>query len=116
MPKGLPAAFASAAFGTFLDQKRSGEFSIAACQIVLRLIAILSDSYVDTTKKSVVGQLKAIFGPQFVGEVPGREKSMLSRVREELLRYFQQVMRPDVRFMTLEPSLASEVSANLTSL
>jgi len=117
MRKGLPAAFASAAFGTFLDQKRSGEFSTAACQTVLRLIAVLSDSYIDTTNRSVRKPLKDIFGPQFVGEVSGHEKSMLSRVREELLRYFQQVMTPDMRFMTLEPSLASEVSfANLTSL
>ena len=117
MPKGLPAAFASAAFGTFLDQKRNGEFSTAACQTVLRLIAILSDSYIDTTNESVRKQLKDILGPQFVGEVSGHEKSMLSRVREELLRYFQQVMAPGVRFMTLEPSLASRVGfANLASL
>ncbi|KAL3144614.1 hypothetical protein ABBQ32_004336 [Trebouxia sp. C0010 RCD-2024] len=107
MRKGLPAAFASAAFGTFLDQKRDGEFTTAACQTVLRLITILSDSYIDTRNKSVLGQLQATFGPQFVGESPGREKSMLSLVREELLYFFQQVMTPDVCFMTLEPSLTS---------
>ncbi len=117
MRKGLPAAFASAAFGTFLDQKRSGEFATAACQTVLRLITILSDSYIDTRNKSVFGQLQATLGPQFVGESPGREKSMLSLVREELLYFFQQVMTPDVCFMNLEPSLTSGVSfANLTSL
>ena len=32
---------------------------------------------------------------------------MLELVREELLYFFQQVMMPDVRFMTLEPSLTS---------
>ncbi len=114
--KGLPAAFASAAFGTFWDQKRSGGFTAAACQTVLRLITILNDSYIDTTNKSVFGQLKAALGPQFVGGSPGREKSMLSLVREELLYFFQQVMMPDICFMTLEPSLTSGVScANLTS-
>ena len=42
---------------------------------------------------------------------------MLILVREELLHFFQQGMTPDVRFMTLEPSLTSGVSfANLTSL
>ena len=118
MQKGLPAAFASAAFGTFLDQKRSGEFSTAACQTVLRLITILSDSYIDTTKESVLGgQLQASLGSQFVGKSPGREKPMLSQVREELLHFFQQAMTPDMRFMTLEPSLTCGVSfANLTSL
>jgi len=117
MRKGLPAAFASAAFGTFLDQKRSGEFTTAACQTVLRLIASLSDSYIDTIKESVRKQLNDILGPHFVGEDSGREKSMLSWVREELLRYFQQVMAPGVRIMTLEPSLASGVSfASLTWL
>ena len=116
MRKGLPAAFANAAFGTFLDQKRDGEFTTAACQTVLRLITILSDSYIDTRNKSVLGQLQATFGPQFVGESPGREKSMLRLVREELLYFFQQVMTPDVCFMTLEPSLTSGVSrANLAS-
>ena len=116
MWKGLPAAFASAAFGTFLDQKRSGGFTTAACQTVLRLITILSDSYIDTINESVFGQLKATLGPQFAGEIPGREKSMLSLVHEELLYYFQQVMTPDICFMTLEPSLTSGVScANLTS-
>ncbi len=117
MLKGLPAAFASAAFGTFLDQKRSGEFSTAACQTVLRLITILSDSYIDTRESSVFGQLQATLGSQFVGESPGCEKLMLSLVREELLHFCQQVMTPDVRFMTLEPSLTSGVSfASLTSL
>ena len=111
MRKGLPAAYANPAFGTFLDQKRSGEFTTAACQTVLRLISILSDSYIDTTNKSVNGQLRAILGPQFVGEESAREKSMLSLVREELLYFFQQVMTPNVRFMTLEPSLTSEVSS-----
>ncbi len=116
MLKGLPAAFASAAFGTFLDQKRRGDFSTAACQTVLRLITILSDSYIDTTKKSVLGQLQATLGSQFVGESSGHEKSMLSLVREELLHFYQQVMTPDMRFTTLEPSLTSGVSfANLTS-
>lgn len=116
MRKGLPAAFASAAFGTFLDQKRSGEFTTAACQTVLRLITILSDSYIDTRNKSVFGQLQATSGPQFVGESLGREKSMLSLVREEMLHFFRQVVTPDVCFMTLEPSLASGVScANLAS-
>ena len=82
----------------------------------LRLITILSDSYIDTRHKSVMGQLQATFGPQFVGESPGREKSMLRLVREELLYFFQQVMTPDVCFMTLEPSLTSGVSrANLAS-
>ena len=60
MLKGLPAAFASAAFGTFLDQKRRGDFSTAACQTVLRLITILSDSYIDTTKKSVLGSFRLL--------------------------------------------------------
>ena len=110
MLKGLPAAFASAAFGTFLDQKRRGDFSTAACQTVLRLITILSDSYIDTTKKSVLGQLQATLGSQFVGESSGHEKSMLSLVREELLHFYQQVMTPDMRFTTLEPSLTSGVS------
>ena len=114
MRQGLPAAFANAAFGTFLDQKRDGEFTTAACQTVLRLITILSASYIDTTKDSVKGQLKNAFGPQFVGETPGREKSMLSLVREELLYFFRQVMTPDNCFTTLEPSLTSGVScANL---
>ncbi|KAL3161583.1 hypothetical protein ABBQ32_010444 [Trebouxia sp. C0010 RCD-2024] len=88
-------------------KKRDGEFTTAACQTVLRLITILSDSYIDTRNKSVLGQLQATFGPQFVGESPGREKSMLSLVCEELLYFFQQVMTPDVCFMTLEPSLTS---------
>ena len=115
MRKGLPAAYANPAFGNFLDQKRSGEFTTAACQTVLRLITILSDSYIDTTNKSVNGQLQAILGPQFVGEKSGREKSMLSLVREELLYFFQQVT-PYVCFMTLEPSLTSGVScADLAS-
>lgn len=105
--KGLPAAYANPAFGNFLDQKRSGEFTTAACQTVLRLITILSDSYIDTTNKSVNGQLQAFLGPQFVGEKSGCEKSMLSLVREELLYFFQQVMTPYVCFMTLEPSLTS---------
>ena len=99
-----------------MDQKRSGEFTTAACQTVLRLITILSDSYIDTTNKSVNGQLQAILGPQFVGEKSGCEKSMLSLVREELLYFFQQVMTPYVCFMTLEPSLTSGVScADLAS-
>ncbi len=116
MLKGLPAAFASTAFNNFLDQKRSGEFSTAACQTVLRLITILSDSYIDTTKKSVLGQLQATLGPQFVGKTPGSEKLMLGLVREELLHFFQQVMTPGVCFTTLEPYLTSGVSfANLTS-
>ena len=116
MRKGLPAAYANPAFGNFLDQKRSGEFTTAACQTVLRLITILSDSYIDTTNKSVNGQLQAILGPQFVGEKSGCEKSMLSLVREELLYFFQQVMTPYVCFMTLEPSLTSGVScADLAS-
>ena len=110
MRKGLPAVYANSAFGTFLNQKRSGEFTTAACQTVLRLISILSDSYIDTTEKSVHGQLQAIFGPQFVGEKSGREKSTLSLVRDELLYFFQQVMTPNVCFMTLEPSLTSGVS------
>ena len=111
MRQGLPASFANAACGTFLDQKRSGEFTTAACQAVLRLITIFSDSYLDTGKESVLRQLRATFGPQFVGESPGHEKSMLNLVREELLYFFQQVMMPDVRFMTLEPSLTSGVSS-----
>ena len=110
MRNGLPAVYANPAFATFLDQKRSGEFTTAACQTVLHLISILSDSYIDTTKKSVHGWLQAILGPQFVGEKSGREKSMLSLVREELLHFFQQVMTPNVCFMTLEPSLTSGVS------
>ena len=116
MRKGLPAAYANPAFGTFLNQKRSNEFTTAACQTVLRLISILSDSYIDTTNKSVKGQLQAILGPQFVGEKSGREKSMLSLVCEELLYFFQQVMTLNVCFMTLEPSLTSMVScADLAS-
>ena len=69
MLKGLPAAFASAAYGTFLDQKRSGEFTTAACRTVLRLITILSDSYIDTKDDSVRRQLQATLGSQFVGKV-----------------------------------------------
>ena len=105
MRQGLPAAFANADFGTFLDQKRSSEFTTAACQTVLRLITIFSDSYLDTGKESVLGQFWATVGPQFVGESPGHEKSMLELVREELLYFLQQVMMPDVRFMTLEPHI-----------
>ena len=67
MRQGLPAAFANAAFGTFLDQKRSGEFTTAACQTVLRLITIFSDSYLDTGKESVLGQLWATVGPPVCG-------------------------------------------------
>ena len=93
--------------GPEAQQKRSGKFTTAACQTVLRLITILSDSYIDTANKSVNGQLQAILGPQFVGEKSGRENSMLSLVREELLYFFQQVMTPYVCFMTLEPSLTS---------
>ena len=116
MQNGLTAAFASAAFGTLLDQKRSGQFTTAACQTVLRLITILSDSYIDTRNQPVLGQLQTTFGPQFVGEIPCREKSMLRLVREELLYFFQPVMTTDVFFMTLEPSLTSGVSCvNLTS-
>ncbi|KAL3156252.1 hypothetical protein ABBQ32_012527 [Trebouxia sp. C0010 RCD-2024] len=59
-------------------KKRDGEFTTAACQTVLRLITILSDSYIDTRNKSELGRLQATFGPQFVGESPGREKSMLA--------------------------------------
>ena len=107
MRQGLPAAFANAAFGTFLDQKHNGEFTTAACQTVLRLIAILSASYIDTTNPTMKEELELRFGTQFVGESPGNEKSMLSLVREELLRFFREVMTPDVCFSTLEPSLIS---------
>lgn len=84
---------------------------------MLCLVSILSDSYIDTKNKSVIGELRIALGPQFVGENPGHETSMLSLVREELLYFFQQGMAPDVRFMTLELSRASNVSsANLETL
>lgn len=112
MRQGLPAAFANAAFGTFLDQNCSGPFTTEACQTVLRLITILSDSYIQYEDEAMSRQLNTIFG-RFWGTSP--EEGLLSQVRWELLRYLQKVMVPAVRFHTLEPSLVSEVScANLT--
>ena len=88
MRKGLPAAFANPAFGTFLDQKRSGDYTTAACQTVLRLITILSDSYIDTTNTSVKEELWPILGPQFVGKESACKKAMLSLVCEALLKIY----------------------------
>lgn len=108
--KGLPAALANQAFGVFLDQKCAGSYTKAACQTVSELMSILSDDYIDTTNETLLKSLKATFGPQFVGKTSNREKAMLSLVRESLLKFFRQVMAPDICFQTLEPSLVSEVS------
>lgn len=108
--KGLPAAFANPAFGGFLDQKRTGSFTKAACQTVLELTSILSDTYIDTTNETLKKPLKEIFGTQFWGETPKRKEGMLSAVRQELLRYLRQVLVPDISFETYEPPLVSGVS------
>ncbi|KAL3156577.1 hypothetical protein ABBQ38_000867 [Trebouxia sp. C0009 RCD-2024] len=105
--KGLPAAFANAAFGTFLEQKRSGELTTAACRTVSKLITILSDSYMDTTTTAAVNVLQPILGAQFVGKRPDHDAGMLKLVSEELLYYFRQVMVPDTSCRAPEPPLTS---------
>ena len=109
--QGLPAAFANKAFGKFLDLKRSAPITADACRAVMRLVKVLSQSYIHTETANVKLAMAAL-KPDFQGRDMGSEAAMMEDVREVLHSYLREVMSKSYTFLTMEPSLASLVSVD----
>lgn len=101
--QGLPAAFANQAFGRFLDLKHSGPITADASRAVLRVVSVLSESYIDTTTVEFKQAMAKAGRPGFQGgEIVSKERMMDDR-RFTLHTYLKQVLSAPYLCLTLIP-------------
>ncbi len=112
--QGLPAAFANEAFGKFLDLKHSAPITADACGAVLRLINVLSQSYIDTSTAEFQQAIAKALRPDLQGMEMEMEPegSMMEGVCSVLYFYFREVMSAPHAFRTLRPSWLSMVGVD----
>ena len=92
--QGLPALYASPVFGMFEARLNDSEPpSAAACQALMRLVTVMSRSYINTE----------------VDKSRGSETQYMEVVRRELLQFLQNNVQNRDLVRTLEPSSLSEV-------
>lgn len=105
----MPCLLAEEVFGTFLDRATGGvQLDANTCDKVMRLIELMSRSYMNTTSGNALAAAQKFFGPNHAGTARGNEKYRAQLFRDELQDLINTTT-PACPVSTLEPSTTSLV-------